>query len=173
MVIEARSKVGAEWGARARPIPGFVEDGHFLRLEAGLGPEQLSWLSGPLHQFKMPFHSWPRGRGGWVWARGLTGSHLFIGRIWGHGALGAQMAECQVFPASHQAVGPGVLHISGCPNVNPQRWPGLWPDAQHSLLTPSGPLGCRQVPAGTVGGGVAEKRKRQKRRKGLCEGRWL
>ena len=67
------------------------------------------------------------------------------------------MAGCQVLPANHRAVGPRVLHTSRCPNVNPQSWPGLWPDAQHSLLTPSRPLGCCQVPTGTEGGDGEEE----------------
>lgn len=134
-----------------------------------MGPEQLSRVSGPLHHFKASFHSWPRGRGGWVWAGGLTGSHLFIAGIWGHAALGAEMARCLALPANHRAAGPGVLPISRCPNVNPQGWPGLWPDAHHSLLIPSGPLGGCQVPTGTEVGRGPEERKG---RKGLCEGSW-
>lgn len=78
------------------------------------------------------------------------------------------MALCLALPANHRAAGPWVLHISRCPNMNPQGWPGLWPDAQHSRLTPSGPLVC-QVPAGTEVWGRAEERKR---RKGLYGGHW-
>ena len=61
---------------------------------------------------------------------------------------------------------PRVLHVSRCPNVNPQGWPGLWPDAQHSLLSPSRPLGGCQVLAGTRVAGVAGER-REEGKKGL------
>lgn len=72
------------------------------------------------------------------------------------------MARCQIFPANHRMAGYRVLHINRCPNMNPQSWPGLWPDSQHCLLTPSSPLGCRQVPAGTeVGRG--QRRGREER----------
>lgn len=63
--------------------------------------------------------------------------------------LGAEAAGCLALPANHSAAGPRVSHISRCPDVTPQRWPGLWPDAQHSLLTPSGPLRVCQVSTGT------------------------
>lgn len=70
------------------------------------------------------------------------------------------MAQCLALPANRRAAGPRVLHISRCPNVNPQGCPGRWPDAQHSLLTLSGPLRCRQVPVGTeVGRGQKRRRK--------------
>jgi hypothetical protein len=61
--------------------------------------------------------------------RGLTGSHLFIARVWGHVALADGVPGCLALPANPRTPGPGVLHISRCPNVNPQGWAGLWPEA--------------------------------------------
>ena len=79
--------------------------------------------------------------------------------------------RCLVLPANHRVACLRVLHVSKCPNVNPQGWPGLWPDAQHSLLSPSKPLGGCQVlaGAGVAGVGWGEKRKG---RKTLCGGSW-
>lgn len=45
--------------------------------------------------------------------------------------------------------------------MNPQGWPGLWPDAQHSLLTPSRPLRGCQMPAGVEVGNRAEQKGRR------------
>lgn len=91
------------------------------------------------------------------------GSQLLIAWIWGHEALGAGMARCLVLPANHRATGPRVPHISRCPNMNPQGWPGLWPDAWHSLPTPSRPLEGCQVSAGTEG-----RRQKGRREKRAC-----
>lgn len=75
------------------------------------------------------------------------------------------MACCLAGPTNPRAVGPRVLHFSRCPNVNPQDCPELWPETQHSLLTPNKPLGCCQVPAGKEVG----KGRKRKRRKGCVE----
>lgn len=133
-----------------------------LRSAEGLGPEQLSWASRPRHRFTAPFFLFLANREGrGIWAGGLTGSHLFIAGIWGHVVLGAEAAGCLALPANHSAAGPRVSHMSRCPDVTPQRWPGLWPDAQHSLLTPGGPLGDCQVSTGAeVGGHKGRKEER-------------
>lgn len=88
IVIGERNKMWAEWGLGL--MDPWISRGWSIFPEVGrrFGSRVAELGIWPLHHFKAPFHSWPRGRGDWVWARGLTDSHLFIAGIlgsWGPG----------------------------------------------------------------------------------------
>lgn len=153
----------------------FLDDGVFsLEITEGFGSRATElgiWASAPF-QGALSFFA-KREEAGYGPGRGeLTGSFLFIARIRGHAALGAGMAPMPGLANQSQGDVSQVLHVSRCPNVNPQGWPlGSGQDAQHSLLSPSRPSGGCQVLAGTGVAGVAGERK-EEGKKGLSGGSW-